>query len=368
MTETTTGVPTWARQDIPATTEERVDAVGVLGDFLGEYDSRETIRKYRANLSEYFLWCERYYPHVSVVHARTRMVRRYRQYLKSNHWEDHWGADAERCRKGQCAELPYGAVTIDAKMSAVSSFYSFCMEEELRDGLGNPVPSQRGRKNRGQRGQQHAHDILMPQEIYDVMQQCKEATTSASGFKIPTLRYAAVFGIMVGAGLRVEELAGARAEGLGANGTSRTLRFQRKGGGWQTLDLPRTYAPILDTYLHGRATGPLILNERQRRRNPETGELEHAGLGVDALRDVVTEIATVTGVRARLHPHLLRHTAITLALTDPATNLQRVSVYYGHDSVKTTMGYYNYHRLLSPGAHINFYAPDWKTQGLVRKT
>lgn len=352
------GAPAWARRVTDDYGNDLRGPVDLLAAMLKLYPSGETRRKYRINISQFFLWLERYHPQTHILSVQVPHIDLYREYLTSRHWDGHPGA----CLP-ECEELPYGETSKATKLSAISSYYGYCVEQNRRDS--NPVMRQRGRRKNGDESQHRLKPILLPHEIAEVMQEARKAVTGRSVIKTPTLRTAVVVGAFVGPGLRCEELENARAEGLGWRGKTRTLRFQRKGGGWQTIDLPYKFAPLLDAYLGDRRSGPLIISDGRRRRNPGTGELEHSGVGSDTLRDIVTEIGVITGIREQLYPHLLRHTSITLALTDQHATPQRVMVYYGHERMDTTMRYYNHTRLLGPGHLRNMYGIDWETQGMV---
>lgn len=354
----TPNAPAWARRLTDSYGNDLRGPAELLAAHVKRYSSKETRRKYLGNIGQFFRWMERWHPETHLLSVKPAHIELYREYLISNHWDGHPGECSRECR-----ELPYDTASRKAKISAISSFYEYCVTQDRVPK--NPVNREPSRDVSGDDGQEHMKDVLMPHEIVDVMQTCRRAVNGNTAFSTPTLRAAVVFGAFVGPGLRCEELEKSRAENLGWRGRTRTLRFLRKGGYWQTIDLPDQWARDLDAYLGDRKHGPLILNERQRRRNPQTGELEHAGLSDDGLRNVMTEIGQITGVRDRFYPHLARHTSITLALTDPHATPQRVMAYYGHLRIETTMRYYNYMRLLTPGRQHNVYGINWKTQGLA---
>jgi site-specific recombinase XerD len=323
------------------------------------YDG-ETRRKYRINLSQFFLWMDRYRHYTPILAAEPKHIKAYEVYLKSRHWDQHPGDCVMECDPGV---LPYADSSIAVKRSAIASFFSYCVEQPGCAVSSNPVTRRRGRLATGDDAKESLKDILMPDEIMQMRSVALSATSGRGVLKMPTLRSAVVSGIFVGAGLRCEELEKARVEKLGWRGKSPTLRFKRKNGRWQTIDLGYQLGPLIWEYIGDRKSGPIVITDSRRRRNPETGDLEHAGVSSDTLRDILTELSHASGIRpGTLHPHLLRHTSITLALTHPHAKPQNVMIYYGHRDFDTTMRYFNHTALLAPGWHRNFYGVDWETQ------
>lgn len=359
MSETPSTAPAWARTVIDPFGNDLRGPAELLADFLARYDSRETRDRYRVDIGQFLVWMERFHSQVPVLVAQAPHIDAYRQYLRSNHWADHPGT----CWN-QCKELPYdNRSTRDGKISAVSAYFKYVVGQKRCDS--NPVLPDPGRRHSHDQKQERLKAILMPAEIVEAGQIAKAAANGLSGIKMPTLRTAAIFSMLVGPGLRVAELHTGRIERFGWRGDTRTLRILRKGGKWETIDIPDQTWAVVKAYLGNRTSGPIIISEGRRARNKETGELEFTALSPNKIGDAVTELSKACGMGNRLHPHLLRHTSITLALTHPQATPQRVMAYYGHDSMETTMRYYNHKSLLAPGHLTNFYGIDWSRQGMV---
>lgn len=291
-------MPTWALDTADA--DDKKDATQWLGDFLSEYDD-ETRRKYRINLSQFFLWMDRYRHYVPILNAEPKHIRAYEVYLKSKHWEQHPGECVMECKAGV---LPYASSSIATKRAAISSFFSWCVSEPGCPVTHNPVSPKRGRQASGDDANESLKDILLPDEIMEMRAVALQAATGRR-VKIPTLRTAVVSGMFVGAGLRCAELENARVENLGWRGRSSTLRFLRKNGRWQTIDLGYNLGPLVREYVGDRKFGPLIITDGRMKRNPETGELERGGVSSDTLRDILTDLSTASGIRpGTMHPHL----------------------------------------------------------------
>ncbi|MGH8873779.1 MAG: tyrosine-type recombinase/integrase [Acidimicrobiia bacterium] len=89
-------------------------------------------------------------------------------------------------------------------------------------------------------------------------------------------------------------------------------------------------AGAVDAMLAGRGhpeEGPLIASRR-------TGE----ALTPPGIRYALRTVAKAAGIGKRLHPHAVRHTAITLAL-DAGVSLRDVQDFAGHSNPNTTRRY-----------------------------
>jgi integrase/recombinase XerD len=136
-------------------------------------------------------------------------------------------------------------------------------------------------------------------------------------------------------GLRVDELAAADVTDLGHDRGHRILTVTRKGGRRATVVLPPATAAAMDAYLTDRAAGTGRPAEGPLLATASGGRLDQA-----ALWKLVRRLARAAGIPswARLSPHSLRHTAITLAL-DAGAHLRDVQDFAGHRDPRTTRRY-----------------------------
>ncbi|TXR51592.1 tyrosine-type recombinase/integrase [Quadrisphaera setariae] len=129
-------------------------------------------------------------------------------------------------------------------------------------------------------------------------------------------------------GLRVSEVAGARAEHLGTERGHRVLAITRKGGRTARVPLAPRTATAVETYLAGRTSGPLLVTR--------------TGAGVDrhAIWRLLRRLArdAVPAKAASIHPHDLRHAFVTLSL-DAGASLRDVQDAAGHADPRTTRRY-----------------------------
>ncbi len=105
----------------------------------------------------------------------------------------------------------------------------------------------------------------------------------------------------------------------------------------------------IDRAVDGRATGPILLNNRCARmdRHAATRRLRH--------------LAFLAGVRLpRMHPHMLRHTFVTTML-DAGVDLRDVQIAARHADPRTTMRYARARKNLD--RHPNFILAAYMASG-----
>ncbi len=129
--------------------------------------------------------------------------------------------------------------------------------------------------------------------------------------------------------LRVGEILGADADGLGVDRGHRTLRVRRKGGRNDQVPLASPTATAVDRYLQGRRAGPLLLSRTGRRLDRSNAA---------RLLSKVAAAALPAEQAAVVHPHACRHLAITAAL-DLGATLRDVQDYAAHASSDQTRAY-----------------------------
>jgi site-specific recombinase XerD len=139
-------------------------------------------------------------------------------------------------------------------------------------------------------------------------------------------RMAALLWLLASAGLRISEALGATLDSLALVRGHRTITVTGKGRKNRTVAVPPDAWHRLEAYLDGRTAGPLFLTEGGDER-------WHRADAYRAIRRL--------GIRSGLpglHPHVLRHTAATLAL-DSGESVDIVQDMLGHASPSTTMRY-----------------------------
>jgi integrase/recombinase XerD len=138
-------------------------------------------------------------------------------------------------------------------------------------------------------------------------------------------------------GLRIFEATGADITDLDEAHGHRVLRVCGKGTKVMLVPLPPAVGRAIDRAIGARASGPILLNSRGARmdRHAATRRLRR--------------LADAAGVRiSRPHPHMLRHTFVTIML-DAGVDLRDVQIAARHADPRTTMRYDNSRELHQAG-------------------
>ena len=128
-------------------------------------------------------------------------------------------------------------------------------------------------------------------------------------------------------GLRIFEATGANIADLGEEHGHRVLRVCGKGTKVVLVPLPPAVGRAIDRAIGHRARGPILLNSRGARmdRHAATRRLHR--------------LAETAGIQVtRAHPHMLRHTFVTISL-DAGVDLRDVQIAARHADPRTTMRY-----------------------------
>ncbi|TXR51553.1 tyrosine-type recombinase/integrase [Quadrisphaera setariae] len=202
--------------------------------------------------------------------------------------------------------------TIARRLAALAGFYAYAVEE------GHLERSPAARVRRPKVGEHTTSTGLDRAELSALI-----SAAEADGPR--SLAAVLLLGLN---GLRVSEVAGARAEHLGTERGHQVLVITRKGGRTARVPLAPRTATAVDAYLAGRTHGPLLVTR--------TG----AGMDRHAIWRLLRRLArdAVPDKAASIHPHDLRHTFVTLSL-DAGASLRDVQDAAGHADPRTTRRY-----------------------------
>ncbi|WP_144795679.1 tyrosine-type recombinase/integrase [Microbacterium paludicola] len=152
----------------------------------------------------------------------------------------------------------------------------------------------------------------------------------------------ALVDLMVVLGLRVSEACGVQLDDLTEDPSGYTLlSVRRKGGKITTEAIPVPLLRVLDAARDGRTTGPLILT---RAGNQQTR---------NGAYDWIKRLCRKVGLPAEIHPHSLRHTAVT-TLVDAGLPMHEVQAFARHADIRSTEWYYR--RRGTPDQHASHIA------------
>jgi integrase/recombinase XerC len=199
--------------------------------------------------------------------------------------------------------------------------------------------------------------VLEAQELEDLLAQVNTRTpTGARNYAL--LQLMAQTGIRCGEALQVR-WADVRQEEWGTNGDKVKvwcLRLPRKAtkGQKDRQGIPLTAATLaaLEAWRAKRealgiGNGPLFctVSKGKRQAGFATGDGELVpGAALDSryVRQLVARLAKEAGIDRRVHPHMLRHTALT-ALYDKTQDLRMVQTVAGHTTSRMTERYTHVH-------------------------
>ncbi|MCI0543714.1 MAG: tyrosine-type recombinase/integrase [Actinobacteria bacterium] len=255
----------------------------LVADWLVDYRARGTRGSYRRAVDQFATWHDG-----DLLTVSRRDVRRWIAHLTSSGVTD---------------------ATVRAKASALSSFYRHLVAEGLI--ASNPCedvhrPQGESAPRLGLTGDQARRLI---------------AHAEAEG----ALAAATVW-MMAGVGLRVEEACTALIEDLdrSEDGTPTLLTVRVKGGHRVTKPLSGHVTDAIIRATRARATGPILHRDGHALRSW-------------AAQKLIRRLGAEVGIDD-LHPHILRHTAATLAL-EAGAPLEDVSALLGHRRLETTLRY-----------------------------
>lgn len=200
--------------------------------------------------------------------------------------------------------------TVDLYLSAVSSFFSFCLEEEYME---ITVVKKRWRPK-------------IPHSLPKYLDEFEYARVKVSAEQL-SIRNRALLLFLFSTGCRVSEVASLHVQDIDFN--KRKADVTGKGRKIRQIYFSEECGLVLQDYLEKRSaepSDPLFMNK--------FGE----GLQVQGIRKVLKKVGGEAGLVQSLHPHMCRHTFATNMLARGA-DLQFIADVLGHADLNTTRIY-----------------------------
>ncbi len=194
--------------------------------------------------------------------------------------------------------------TIRRKASSLASFYTYAVTE----GHLEHTPTELVRRPKGDSATKYG----LP------LEQARKLITIA---KTHSVTAHALVWLMAGAGCRISEACSAQISDLDGH----LLTVTVKGGHRRTKPLSPTVLKAVTAAIGDRTTGPILTN---RDGNP---------LARQRAAELIDRLTKKAGIK-HCTPHILRHTAATLAL-EAGAPVHHVQQLLGHKSIETTMRY-----------------------------
>lgn len=266
----------------------------LLEEWGTEYPVANTREAYQRDLTDFFSWCRE--REIDPLGPGRTDVNAYRDDLLS---------------RGLTPQ------TVDRKMAACRSFFAYALE--------------RGMVRAQAFG--HVQRLALPGESTTPWLGADDLSKFLAAALESSPRdfiLAALLGIN---GLRISEALAAQVPHLGESGGMRTLRVLRKGSRVGVVPLVEAVVVVLDPYLDGRTSGPLIA--RLNRGGGVATPIR--GISRQAAYERVQLLARRAGVNPEISPHSLRHSMVTEALREHPLHVVQAAV--GHASPATTLRY-----------------------------
>lgn len=195
--------------------------------------------------------------------------------------------------------------SVRQKASAVASFYKHLQTEGLID----TNPAADVRRPQGESQPRLGLSLFQARKLIEAAEEHSRMA-------------AALVWLMAGTGLRVTEACTARIEDI--EGDLLTVRV--KGGHKQIKPLSEPVARAVQAVVGDRTEGTIVVD---RDLHP---------VKAWKAQQLILDLAATAGITEEVTPHILRHTAATLAL-GAGTPLEDVSALLGHRSLETTLRY-----------------------------
>lgn len=218
--------------------------------------------------------------------------------------------------------------TIARRLSVVSSFFTYAVSVELSPA--NPVKDMR----RPKRVVDEDGIVFLNGDADagrpDEMKAFLTAAAKRKGYQ--AARDHALLAVMLTTGARTTEVLGADVSDLGYVKAHRVLFVIRKGGKRQSLIVAPWVGELIDAYLDGRTEGPLFATKARGGG--------HGRMDEPALLRMIQRVGKAAGLpnAEQLHPHSLRHSALTAAFS-AGGSLVDVQLMAGHADPRTTERY-----------------------------
>ncbi|QGF20268.1 tyrosine integrase [Gordonia phage Sixama] len=213
--------------------------------------------------------------------------------------------------------------TIRKRLTVLSLFYELLIDDDYL--TKNPVRLAIRPKNTGRKSD--AERVALTK--YELIELCRQATSSEKSYHGPAVEYAIIV-LMGYAGLRASEVSTLRVRDcIKVEKAHSVLTFIGKG------DKP---AVIPQSPVVQRALKPLLENKSE----DDLVVLSRRGSQLTRrdIARIVQRNARHCGITRHVHPHVLRHTFISLSI-DSGASLRDVQQSARHSSISTTIDIYD---------------------------
>lgn len=178
-----------------------------------------------------------------------------------------------------------------------------------------------------------AQSPRLPQRVVAVLNRPEiERLEDAAGHE----RDKVIVRVLADTGLRASELLGLRVRDLIQRDRQYLLHVTGKGSRERLVPVPPAVYRRLSRLTRGRALDERVFLTLRRQSSGEYEPLSQAGLG-----QMLATLGEVAGFEQQIHPHLLRHSFATWALTRGMNPIQLAQI-LGHSSLRMIQSVYSH--------------------------
>jgi site-specific recombinase XerD len=301
------------------------DILEAFETYLQRLDrSPNTVAAYCRDVAGFFDWLsEKLQRDITPIEVTTFDIRRYRDHLVD--------------------VLKRKPATTNRKLASLRVFFDWLVAEG--EMASNPASTVKGAER-----SRPAPKALSPEEVYQLqrtaaaqrqLEEAKAGQGNISPALVKAMRDEALLNVFLYTGIRVGEAASLRRDDVTITDRKGKLVIRAgKGRKYREIHLHKQARRALSAYLEVRDDDSDALFMGQRGPLRERGmQLAIAALGKAALGDEDQDDEEKENNRAKVTPHVLRHTFGTRLLREVGTDIVAVAKLMGHSSIATTAIY-----------------------------
>lgn len=265
----------------------------------------KTIKAYKIDLAQFFQFCQENFGIEQIEEVDSHTLKEFLRSLYSK----------------------LKPKSVKRKIASLKSFFKFLFFEEIISS--SPFDKIRIKI----KSPKSLPSFLKIEEIEKILclayQQRQQSIPNSYGYKC-AVRNIAVLELLFGTGMRVSECCNLKVEDI--NFRHHFIRVLGKGGKERMISLGNTsmvqaLTDCLNCFHSSPSPGAFIfLNKRGNRFSPQS------------VRNMIHKIASSTGMKKRVTPHMFRHSVATMLLEE-GVDIRYIQRLLGHHSILTTQIY-----------------------------
>ena len=288
-------------------------SVGIIQNYLEQLDitNKQTLANYKQGAQMFF----KYLNEEQIESVSRQTIKDYKKWLKCHY-------DQNKLRM-----VKYKATSMNTYMAELKTFFNYL------ETLGVPNYAKDLKRERVNTSR-HLRDNLTLEQVKTIFSSIDTTTEQGA-------RENAIFRLMVGTGIRECEVVAAKIEDIRPHGSKIVLEVQGKG--YQSIENNKSDLVELTPSVLKAINYYLSFRQGAKPSEPLFCSVNNSNMGKSlttrTLRNIVKGLYVRNGIISdRITTHSLRHTAITLALSNGAS-LIKAKEMARHTNINTTMIY-----------------------------